>query len=56
MVTYFNKKDLIGFGEYLLSEKRRELFKQNGKEGLKERLAQVHHADVENYLESIKRK
>lgn len=52
MVTSFNRKDLIVFGNYLLSEKRRELYKshpeyQNGKM-LEERLSCVNHADIEN--------
>jgi hypothetical protein len=51
MVTYFNKKDLVAFGNYLLSEERRERFKAISEEALEERLSVVHHADVENFLE-----
>ena len=64
MVTYFNKKDLVSFGNYLLSKERRELFKSRPKpinsEGpgltLDERLSVVHHADVENWMELEKNK
>lgn len=57
MVTYFNKKDLVNFGNYLLSEERRELFKQHPEPvgTLEERLSKVHHSDIENFL-SINRK
>lgn len=59
MVTYFNKKDLVKFGEYLLSEKRTNLIKENYSEGdnvsLEERLRNVYHSDVENFLESIRK-
>jgi hypothetical protein len=57
MVTYFNRKDLVSFGNYLLSDKRKELYKAipDSKEGLKERLKNVSHADLENFLESIKK-
>lgn len=42
MVTYFNRKDLVSFGNYLLSEERKN---QISKEGQNE----VNHADVENW-------
>lgn len=60
MVTYFNKKDIVSFGNYLLSEKRKERFKQSFDEAIKnsfnnpisleEKLSEVHHADVENWI------
>jgi hypothetical protein len=56
MVTYFNKKDLVAFGNYLLSEDRRERFKAISEEALEERLSVVHHADVENFLEKTRDK
>ena len=61
MVTYYNKKDLVSFGNYLLSPHRRALFalhpdfKEND---LEERLSNVHHSDIENWkyaLEQIKK-
>jgi len=62
MVTYFNKKDLVKFGNYLLSEQRAEsylantdVFVEDWHDKLQERLKTVSHADVENFLESIKK-
>lgn len=67
MVTYFNKADLVKFGNYLLSEKRTEsvlsgidelnLDPENGDylDVAQQRLRQVSHADIENFLESIKK-
>jgi len=59
MVTYYNKKDLVKFGEYLLSEKRTNRIKENYSENdnitIEERLSSVYHSDVENFLESIRK-
>lgn len=59
MVTYFNKKDLVKFGEYLLSEQRTNLIKEGYSEtdniSIEERLKNVYHSDVENFLESIRK-
>lgn len=55
MITYFNKKDLVEFGNYLLSEERKESFKNISEDLLEERLSKVHHADIENFLESKKK-
>lgn len=56
MVTYFNRKDLVRFGEYLLSKERRELYKQNpnfpNELLLEERLSEVSHSDIENFIEN----
>lgn len=59
MVLYFNKKDLIKFGNYLLSDERKELiFSHPDKsiEGKEEALKTVSHADFENFLEKKKNK
>lgn len=55
MVTYFNKKDLVNFGNYLLSDERKERFKSISEENLDERLSKVHDTDIENFLESNKK-
>ena len=55
MVTYFNRKDMVEFGNYLLSEKRKMRFRNHPEAekmgSLEERLSQVHHADVANWLD-----
>lgn len=45
MVIYFNKKDLVEFGNYLLSEKRNESISNE------ENKNKVHNEDIENFLE-----
>jgi len=51
MVVYFNKKDLVAFGKYLLSKERTDRITQTESEiPVKERLKEVYHADVENFL------
>jgi hypothetical protein len=47
MEMYFNKKDLVDFGNYLLSDERKEMVSDLNKDN-------VTHADIENFLESIK--
>lgn len=53
MVTYFNRKDMVSFGRYLLSEERTNRIKSAHDEGdpcpIEERLREVYHADVENW-------
>lgn len=56
MVTYFNRKDLVAFEKYLLSKERKESITYGySEEDHEERLSNVYHADVENFLESIKK-
>ncbi len=60
MVTYFNRKDLVSFGSYLLSEKRKALLEtareQKIEDGsinppsVEEQMKEVHHADIENWI------
>jgi len=61
MVTYFNRKDLVSFGNYLLSEERKVRFEESYEEFMKgdfnpispeEAMESVHHAEVENWIES----
>ena len=58
MVTYFNKKDLVNFGNYLLSEERKRLFENHPEPvgTLEERLSKVHHSDIENFLSMNRKK
>lgn len=61
MVTYFNKKDLVSFGNYLMSERRRDRFEATTQSAIQvggqnivptdERLKKIYHADIENWLE-----
>ena len=56
MVTYFNKGDIISFGNYLLSDERREYYKKHPDPvelSLDERLAKVDRKDVENWLKTV---
>jgi hypothetical protein len=53
MKTLFKMKDLISFGEYLLSKKRTDLISSNWDVGdsvtLEERLRQIYDADIQNW-------
>lgn len=54
MTTTFSKADLIHFGNYLLSQERRDLYKSHPNyepDRLEERLSIVNHADIENFIE-----
>lgn len=58
MKIYYEESDLVSFGEYLTSSKRTERITASYREGdnipLTERLAQVYHADLENWKEEQK--
>ena len=63
MVTYYNKKDLIAFGNYVLSEERRNNFivdqfieDEKTSVPVDERAKSVTDADIENWLEDQKPK
>lgn len=51
----FTESQLVSFGEYLLSNKRRELFASHPElldKNLDDRLSVVHHSDVYNWLQN----
>jgi hypothetical protein len=48
MVTYFNKKDIVSFGNYLLSEERKNRISELNQNN-------VTHADIENWKETVRR-
>ncbi len=54
MVTYFNRKDLVDFGKYLLSDARTEQIKEHYKDDksfdVEARLKEVWHNEVENWI------
>lgn len=52
-IHYFTKKEMVSFGNYLLSKERKESFENHpelGSENLEERLSQVHDSDVANWF------
>lgn len=64
MVTYFNRKDLVSFGSYLLSEERKSLFQASYEEAVsrglnpitpEESMKNVWHSDVSNWIESLEK-
>ena len=60
MVTYYNKKDLVKFGKYLLSEVRENRLKQTDTEipnslPYEERKREVYDADLANWMDGLKK-
>ena len=59
MVTYFNKKDLVDFGNYLLSDERKKRFENYPEEAnmppLEDRLKFVTREDIVRFLDSKKK-
>lgn len=62
MVTYFNKKDLVSFGNYLMSDKRKALILNNIERckeenitigSFKEVFEEVSHSDIMNWKDSL---
>lgn len=49
MQTLYTEKQLIEFGNYLLSDERTNKIITGSMEQLEERLNQVSHADIENF-------
>lgn len=49
MQTLYTEKQLIEFGNYLLSDERTNKVITSSMEQLEERLSQVSHADIENF-------
>lgn len=65
MVTYFNRKDLVSFGNYLLSEKRKARFQVSYDEAIargekpitpEESMSNVWHPDICNWMDEQKTK
>ena len=47
--TNMKTKDLVEFGNYMMSQERRDRYRETSPEDLEERLSQVSHADIENF-------
>lgn len=50
MVTNFNSKDLVSFGNYVLSNERKETIHKDSNSNV------VYHSDVENWKENERKK
>jgi hypothetical protein len=53
MITFYDEKDLVTFGEYLLSKEREESLKQVDLP-YEERFRVVYGADIQNWKETQK--
>ena len=50
MVTYFNKKDMVSFAQWILSDERQALRAEDVIQPPEGGLAQVHLADFESWM------
>lgn len=61
MITYFDKKDMVSFGNYLLSDERRKRIEASYEEdkisgvlnpvSVDVRMKMVHYTDIENWID-----
>lgn len=51
----FSEEEMVSFGNFLLSKERRQSYKSRKVKGfsLSQRLSQVHHADLENFKQTL---
>ena len=59
MVIFFTEEDLVSFGEYLLSDERKQKLEENWpdtSEILESNLKKVHDADLANWAYSAQKK
>lgn len=52
MVIFFTESDLVSFGEYMISEERKDLYCKNPnlQDNLQVLLSQVNNIDLENWM------
>jgi hypothetical protein len=59
MVIYFNKRDLVSFGNYLSSDERRKSFEKHPNPpkdwSLEQRLAVTSKEDIDNWMAGLKK-
>lgn len=54
MKRKFEEKDLVSFGNYLLSDERKTIFKKHPTDlSLEERLSNVHDPDLANWKDKL---
>jgi hypothetical protein len=56
MITFYEEKDLVSFGKYLLSEERVARVSENANPEINifDQLQELYHADLESWKESQK--